>query len=72
MYNEFDRESSADGNNPRREILLIDDNEAHRELIKASLAHNFLDIDISEAMDGLDAVEMLKENNFIQKPKRYA
>jgi CheY-like chemotaxis protein len=63
LYNEFDA-ISPDGNNVKREILLIDDNEAHRELIKASLAHNFLEIDISEATDGLDAVEMLKEKNY--------
>ena len=64
MYNESDKKSSDEGGHPRRDILLIDDNEAHRELIKASLAHNFLEIDISEATDGLDAVEMLKEKSY--------
>ena len=50
--------------NPKREVLLIEDNESHRELIKTSLAHNFQGIEISEATDGLDAVELLKDNRY--------
>ncbi len=48
----------------KRTILLVDDNKDHRDLIKTSLVHNFPNLDISEAMDGLDAIEMLKEKDY--------
>ena len=48
-------------NAEKRAVLLVDDNEATRTLITAILQHDF---QVDPALDGMDAVEKLKTNQY--------
>ena len=50
--------------NERQKVLIVDDNDAHRELIKASLNSNYDNLTVCEANDSIDAVEMLRESKY--------
>src|SRR6266571_1473835 len=48
-------------NAEKRSVLLVDDNEATRTLITAILQRDF---HVDTAMDGMDAIERLKTNQY--------
>jgi CheY-like chemotaxis protein len=45
-----------------KKVLVVDDQEVNRELLKTYLSKS--DYEISEASDGLEALDRLHENNF--------